>query len=99
MLSDFKFALRTLSKTPGFTAAAVIVLALGIGANTAVFSLVHALLFAPPSYVRPAEIVQVFSQDSKNPKSFPRLFLSDLPRHLRGKSRASPTRSPTILPS
>jgi len=70
MLSDFKFAFRTLTKTPGFTAAAVTVLALGIGANTAVFSLVHALLFAPPSYSRPAEIVQVFSQDKKNPKTF-----------------------------
>ena len=70
MFSDFKFALRTLGKSPGFTAAAVTVLALGIGANTAVFSLVHALLFAPPSYTRPAEIVQVFSQDKKNPKTF-----------------------------
>src|ERR1019366_1130856 len=70
MLSDFKFAFRTLAKTPGFTAAAVTVLALGIGANTAVFSLVTALLFAPPSYSRPAEMVQVFSQDKKNPKSF-----------------------------
>ena len=70
MLSDFKFALRVLAKSPGFTAAAVIVLALGIGANSAVFSLVHALLFAPPSYARPAEIAQVFSQDKKNPKTF-----------------------------
>ena len=70
MLSDFKFAYRTLTKTPGFTAAAVTVLALGIGANTAVFSLVYALLFAPPSYTRPAEVVQVFSQDVKNPKAF-----------------------------
>ncbi len=70
MFSDFKFALRVLAKSPGFTAAAVIVLALGIGANSAVFSLVDALLFAPPSYAKPAEIVQVFSQDQKNPKAF-----------------------------
>jgi predicted permease len=70
MLSDFKFALRTLAKTPGFTTAAVIVLALGIGANTAVFSLVHAMLFAPPSYTQPAEIVQVFSQNKKTPANF-----------------------------
>lgn len=70
MLSDFKFAFRTLTKTPGFTAAAVTVLALGIGANTAVFSLVNALLFTPPSYTSPAQIVQLFSQDTKNPKSF-----------------------------
>ena len=70
MLHDLKFAFRTLAKTPGFTAAAVAVLALGIGANTAVFSLVYALIFAPPSYTHPAEVVQVFSQDKKNPKSF-----------------------------
>ena len=70
MFSDLKFALRVLAKSPGFTVAAVIVLALGIGANSAVFSLVHALLFAPPSYVRPAELAQVFSQDKKNPKTF-----------------------------
>ncbi len=70
ILADFKFAGRTLAKSPGFTVAAVIVLALGIGANSAVFSLVNTLLFAPPSYTHPAEIAQVFSQDKKNPKSF-----------------------------
>ena len=85
MLSDFKYALRTLTKTPGFTAAAVTVLALGIGANTAVFSLVYALLFAPPSYTRPAEIVQVFSQDKKNPKTF-RGFSYPAYRDLREKN-------------
>jgi hypothetical protein len=45
MIGDFKFAVRQLLKAPGFTIAAVIVLALGIGANTAVFSLVHTLFF------------------------------------------------------
>ena len=70
MIQDFKFAVRQLVKAPGFTIAAVIVLALGIGANTAVFSLVHTLLFAPPGYARPAELVQVFSQDKKNPKVY-----------------------------
>ena len=70
MLSDLKIALRVLAKAPGFTTAAVIVLALGIGANSAVFSLVNALLFAPPSYARPAELTQVFSQDKRNPKTF-----------------------------
>jgi hypothetical protein len=70
MIQDFKFAVRQLFKAPGFTIAAVIVLALGIGANTAVFSLVHTMLFAPPSYAQPHEVVQVFSQDKKNPKTF-----------------------------
>jgi predicted permease len=70
MIRDFKFAFRQLFKAPGFTVAVVIVLALGIGANTAVFSLVDTVLFAPPAYARPHELVQVFSQDKKNPKKF-----------------------------
>ena len=70
MIQDFKFAVRQLVKAPGFTVSAVIVLALGIGANTAVFSLVHTMFFAPPGYGRPAELVQVFSQDKKNPKTY-----------------------------
>src|SRR3989440_8938564 len=69
-MNDLKFALRQLRKAPGFTIAAVIVLALGIGANTAVFSLVYTLFFAPPAYARPYELVQVFSQDEKNPKTY-----------------------------
>jgi predicted permease len=85
MLSDLRFALRTLAKTPGFTAAAVIVLALGIGANSAVFSLVNALLFAPPSFARPTEIVQVFSQDKKNPKTY-RAFSYPTYRDIREKN-------------
>jgi len=70
MIQDFRFAFRQLRKSPGFTAAAMTVLALGIGVNTAIFSLVNAMLFQPPAYERPSEIVQVFSQDKKNPKSF-----------------------------
>jgi predicted permease len=70
MMHDLRFAVRQLWKAPGFTVAAVLVLTLGIGANTAIFSLVHTMLFAPPGYVRPGELVQIFSQDTKNPKSF-----------------------------
>src|SRR3977135_435818 len=70
MIQDLKFALRQLFKAPGFTLAAVTVLALGIGANTAVFSLVHTMFFAPPPYAKAQEVVQVFSQDKKNPKTF-----------------------------
>ena len=69
-MSDFRFAFRQLWKAPGFTIAAVAVLALGIGTNTAIFSLVNAMLFKPPAYKQPSEIVQLFSQDKKNPKSF-----------------------------
>ena len=70
MLHDFRFAFRQLVKAKGFTTAAVLVLALGIGANTAIFSLLNTMLFQPPSFVRPDEIVQIFSQDKKNPKTF-----------------------------
>src|SRR5436305_4137326 len=70
MTQDFRFACRQLMKAPGFAIAAIFVLALGIGANTAVFSLVDTMLFAPPGYAKPHELVQVFSKDKKNPKSF-----------------------------
>jgi len=70
MMQDFRFAFRQLWKAPAFTIAAVTVLALGIGVNTAIFSLVNVMLFQPPNYARPAEVVQLFSQDKKDPKTF-----------------------------
>jgi predicted permease len=69
-LMNFKYAIRRLLKNPGFTISAVAVLALGIGVNTAVFNVVHTLLFAPPAYSQPAELVQVYSQDRKESKSY-----------------------------
>src|SRR5436189_655369 len=70
MIRDLKFAFRQLFKAPAFTIAAVTVLALGIGVNTAVFTLVNRLFFAPPAYAKPHEMVQLFSQDKKDPKKF-----------------------------
>jgi predicted permease len=70
MVQDLRFAVRQLFKAPGFTIAAFTVLALGIGVNTAVFSLVNTLFFAPPAYAKPDEMVQLFSQDKKDPKKF-----------------------------
>src|SRR5438309_9385360 len=70
MIRDLKFAFHKLFKAPAFTISAVTVLALGIGVNTAVFTLVHRLFFAPPAYANPHEMVQLFSQDKKDPKKF-----------------------------
>jgi predicted permease len=70
MIRDVKFAIRRLFQTPAFTISAVAVLALGIGANTAVFNLVHTMFFAAPAFAEPTRLVQVFSQDRKNPKAF-----------------------------
>ncbi|HVU24030.1 MAG TPA: ADOP family duplicated permease [Opitutus sp.] len=69
-LQDLRFSLRLLARTPGFTAAAIAVLALGIGANTAIFSLVHELIWSPRPYPHPAQVVQLYTQDQKNPKKF-----------------------------
>ncbi len=61
MIADLKFALRALYKTPGATLAFIFILALGIGANTAVFSVVEAVLLRPLPYAKPTELVSVHS--------------------------------------
>ena len=67
---DVRFALRTLAKSPGFTAVAVLALSLGIGANTAVFSIVHDLVFSPRPYPYAAQVVQLYTQNKKHPSDF-----------------------------
>jgi len=64
LFSDVRFALRWLRKSPGFTVVAVVSLAIGIGFNTALFTIVDALLFKPLAVSRPNELVDVFTSAS-----------------------------------
>lgn len=82
LLQDLKLSFRLLAKAPGFTAAATLVLALGIGLNTGMFTVVYGLALSPRPFAEPDRVVQVYTQDRKQPESY-RLFSYPLWRELR----------------
>jgi putative ABC transport system permease protein len=80
-LKDFRYGARALAATPGFTAAAIICLALGIGGTTAIFSVVHAVLLRPLGYREPDRLVRLYTEFPKFPNGGLRRFWTSPPEY------------------
>jgi putative ABC transport system permease protein len=77
MISDLKYVLRTVAKSPGFTVVAVLTLAIGIGANTAIFSVVEGVLLRPLPFSHPERLVRIYEALDENDARSSLLNLSD----------------------
>lgn len=80
---DLRFAARQLARRPGFTALVVVTLALGIGPNVAIFSVMRALLFEPFPWPEPSEVVHVYTTDVGSRRTNP----SSVPDHMDLRER------------
>src|SRR5215475_14639166 len=69
-MNKLRYSLRQLLKHPGFTLVAILTLALGIGLNTAIFSVVNAVLLKPPQYKNPEQIVWIWATRKNVPRAF-----------------------------
>ena len=78
LVTDFRYAIRQMFKSPGFAAVAIITLALGIGANTAVFSVIDAVILRPLPYDKPERLISAQSAGTQDPRpksmSYPDFF-------------------------
>ena len=81
LLRDARFAVRLLRRSPGFTAVATLTLALGIGATTAIFSVVYGLFFAPLPYRQADRLVMVWEQENGERRSPPASSYVEWKRH------------------
>lgn len=94
MLSDFKFACRSLAKTPGFAVVAVLIVALGIGAATAMFSIVNTLILRPVALLEPGRLVAVYETNLPRNVS---IFSNSYPNYIDWRDRAQSWQSLAAL--